>query len=246
MKNQYTASNTIVCLSGNFPEKRILSKVQKHFSRIIKKKPKEKAKVFEEQLTPRVILEERPTNQTHLCLGVRSYNLFHPSRYPQELLSAILGGMMSSRLFTEIRGKLGLAYYINTSFNLNPDTGYLVTQAGVDNNKVEKAIEAILKEYKKISEEKIPQAEIKKAKDYLKGKTTLLFEPSDAKASFYADQELLEKKIMTLKEIFKIVDRIKEEDIRKTAKDIFSPQRLNLALVGPFKEKKKFEKILKI
>jgi len=246
MKNQYTASNTLICLAGSFKGNSFLPKIKKYFSKITKKKPEEKAKVIEKQTNPQVILNQRPTNQTHLCLGVRSYNIFHPHRYTQELLAAILGGMMSSRLFTEIRGKLGLAYYVSTAIDSNPDTGYLMTQAGVDNTKVEKAICAILKEYQKISEKKVPFSEIKKAKDCLKGKTTLLLESSDAKASFYAAQELLEKKILTPKEIFKQIDKVTESEIRKVAKEIFQPQGLNLALVGPFKNKERFEKLLEM
>jgi predicted Zn-dependent peptidase len=152
--------------------------------------------------------------------------------------------MMSSRLFLEIREKLGIAYYVKTSAELNPDTGYLVTQAGIDNQKVDKAILTILKEYKKISQRGIPQTELKKAKDHIKGKMTLLLETSDALASFYAGQELLEKKILTPKEIFAKIDKVTVNDILKVARDIFRPKKLNLALIGPFKDKEKFKKLL--
>ncbi|TET84186.1 MAG: insulinase family protein, partial [Candidatus Nealsonbacteria bacterium] len=172
--------------------------------------------------------------------------IFHPQRYTLELLEIILGGMMSSRLFIELRDKLGIAYYVKTSAEADPDTGYLVTQAGVDNKNVKKAISTILKEYKRISQKRVPKNELKKAKDYIKGKTTLLLESSDAQASFYAGQELLEKKILTLKEIFKKIDKISQSDILKVAKDIFQPQKLNLAIIGPFKDKERFQKLLKL
>jgi len=202
--------------------------------------------VIEKQKKPQSLLYPKKTDQAHLALGVRAYNLFHPQRYTLELLEIILGGMMSSRLFVEIREKLGIAYYIKTNADVNPDTGYLVTLAGIDNKKVEKAISTILKEYKKISQKRVPKAELKKAKDYIKGKTALLLESSDAQASFYAGQELLEKKILTIEEIFKKIDKISQSDILKVAKDIFQPQKLNLALIGPFKDKEKFQKLLKI
>ena len=245
-EKQYVASNTIVSIAGNFNEPLAIKKVKEFFSKIKTTKPIKKPRVIEQQQKPNLLLHFRETDQTHLCLGVRAFDLFHPKRYVQDLLSVILGGMMSSRLFEKIRAELGIAYYINTNSEENPDTGFLFTQTGIDNKNVEKGILTILKEYKKISQEKVPVSELKKAKDYLKGKTTLLLESSDAQASFYTGQELLEKKILTPEEIFKKIDQVSQDDILKAAKDIFQPQKLNLALIGPFKDKKTFEKLLKI
>ena len=245
-EKQYVASNTIVSIAGNFNEPLAIKKVKEFFSKIKTTKPIKKPRVIEQQQKPNLLLHFRETDQTHLCLGVRAFDLFHPKRYVQDLLSVILGGMMSSRLFEKIRAELGIAYYINTNSEANPDTGFLFTQTGIDNKNVEKGILTILKEYKKISQERVPVSELKKAKDYLKGKTTLLLESSDAQASFYTGQELLEKKILTPEEIFKKIDQVSQDDILKAAKDIFQPQKLNLALIGPFKDKKTFEKLLKI
>jgi predicted Zn-dependent peptidase len=122
----------------------------------------------------------------------------------------------------------------------------LATSAGVDNSRVEKAIVNILKEYKKIAETKVSLAELKKAKDNLKGRLALSLESSDAKAFFYAGQELLEKKIITMEEIFKNIDKVSSSNILKVAKSIFRSERLNLALIGPFKDKDKFQKLLKL
>ena len=243
-QKQYVPENTIVTIAGNFKTKSVTGLVKKYFLKIKTEKPLKKPKVIEEQNKPRLLLEERKTDQSHLCLGVRGFNLFHPQRYAQEVLGIILGGMMSSRLFVEIRGKLGLAYYISTQTEEDPDTGFLVTQAGVDNQKAEKAILTILKEYRKMTQKKVSQSELKKAKDNIKGKMALLLESSDAQASFYAGQELLEKKILTPEKIYREVDKVNQSDILKVAKDIFQPQKLNLALIGPFKDKKKFEKLL--
>ena len=246
MKSQYVASNTIISVAGKIEENSVIKKIKKCFSKIKTTKPKKKAKILEEQEKPEALLRFRQTDQTHLCLGVRAFNLFHPKRYVQELLAVILGGMMSSRLFEEIRSKLGIAYYINTSSETNPDTGFLFTQAGLDNKNVEKGILTILKEYKKISQKMVSFSELKKAKDYLKGKTTLLLESSDAQASFYAGQELLEKKILTPKEIFAKINKVTQDDILEVAKEIFKPEKLNLALIGPFKDKERFQRLLKI
>ena len=243
---QYMAKNTIVCIAGKIDEGASIKKVKKYFSKIGKTAPIKKQKVFEKQLEPKTLLHYKKTDQTHLCLGVRGYNLFHPLRYSFEILETILGGMMSSRLFIEVREKLGMAYYIKTDVETNPDTGYLVTRAGVSNENVEKAILAILKEYKKISQRKISSLELKKAKDNIKGKLALLLETSDAFASFCAGQELLEKKILTPQEIFAKIDKITSNDILRVAKDIFKPEKLNLALIGPHRDKRKFQKLLKL
>ncbi len=246
MNSQYVAANTIVCVAGNVGSDLAVNKVKKYFSKIKENDSEKKQKVVERQSGPELIIQTRKTDQTHLCLGVRAYNLFHKDKYAQKLLSVILGGMMSSRLFVRVREKMGAAYYITTISDADPDTGCLFTQVGVDNRKVEKVISAVLDEYKKISKEKVSAQELKKVKSYIKGKAALLLESSDALASFFANQEILEGKIMGLKEIFKMIDRITASDILKVSKDIFQSQKLNLALIGPFKDKEKFKKILKI
>lgn len=244
MTKQYVASNTIIAIAGNFKEKSANSKVKKYFQKIKTTKPIQKPKVLEKQKKPNLLLHFRQTDQTHLCLGARAFNLFHPQKYTQSLLAVILGGMMSSRLFIKVRDNLGIAYYIKTDNEANPDTGFIFTQTGLDNKNVEKGISTILKEYKEISQKPVSKRELKKAKDYLKGKMTLLLEPSEAQASFYAEQELFEKRILTPNEIFKKIDDVKQKDILRLAKEIFRPEKLNLAIIGPFKNKEKFESIL--
>ena len=234
MKSQYVASNTIVCIAGRIGNTMAIKKVKKYFSKISTASFKPKPKVIERQTHPECLLHPRKTDQTHLCLGARGYALFHPQKYTQDVLGIILGGMMSSRLFMEVREKLGIAYYIKTGIESDPDTGYLVTQAGVDNKKVERAISAILKEYKKISQKKVSQEELKKAKNYIKGKMALLLESSDALASFYTTQELLKKEILTPKDIYAKIDKVSASDIMRVSQDIFQPRKLNLAIIGPF------------
>jgi len=246
MSSHYVAQNTIVCIAGNFPGTRAINEVKKSFAEIKNTKSGGKEKVVERQTRPELLVHFKETDQTHLCLGARGYNVFHPKRYAQDVLSIILGGMMSSRLFIEVRENLGLAYYVRTEAEANSDTGFLATRAGVDNKNVEKAITTILKEYRKIAHEKIADGELKKAKDYIKGKTALVLESSDDLASFYGVQELLEKKILTPKEIYAKIDKVSFHDVMAVAQDIFQEKNLNLALVGPFKDKSLFEKILKL
>ncbi len=122
----------------------------------------------------------------------------------------------------------------------------MVTQAGVANNRAGEAVAEILKEYKKIRDKKVGAAEIKKAKDNIKGGTRLSLETSDELASFVAGQEILKKEILTPEQFFAKIDKVTATDLSRVARDIFQPAKLNLALIGPFKEKEKFERLLKL
>lgn len=246
MRKQYVSPNTIVCVAGRIDDFPVEHKIKQYFSGINKSSPLQRIELKEEQSEPGILLSTRKTDQSHIYLGARAYNIFHPLKYAQKLLAIILGGMMSSRLFIKIREKMGAVYYIATESSADLDSGFLATRAGVDINKIEEVIPAILEEYIKISQEKVPAEELKKAKDYIKGKTALLLESSDAQASFYANQELLKNEILTPKDLFAELDKVTSEDINKVANDIFQPQKLNLAVIGPFEKKQRFRKILKM
>jgi predicted Zn-dependent peptidase len=247
LKNYYSSSNTIVVVAGNIDKINILkSKVQRYFKNINRVKPRSKKRVLETQEKPETSIHYKKTDQTHLYLGVRAYNIFDPRKYSLMLLSVILGGNMSSRLWILIREKEGLAYYIRALSHLYTDSGYLVTKAGIDNNRTDKAIEIILKEYKRMTQETIDDKELRKAKDFIKGTSILSMELSDAQASFYANQELLTNKILTLEQKFAKIEAVTANDIQRVAKNIFRPEKLNLALIGPFKDKQRFEKLLKL
>ena len=245
-KNHYSSKNTIICVAGNINQKLINRKIEGYFKNIKTNILKPKLQVIEKQKTPNTLIHFKKTDQTHLCLGVRGYNLFHPKRYVQEILTALLGGFMSSRLWVSIRERKGLGYYVRTISDFSTDTGYLTTSVGVDNKRVEETIKLILREYKDLKSKKINSKELQKAKDYLKGSSALSLESSDSKASFYATQDLLEEKILTLKQIYTKIDKVTADDILRVSKDIFQPKNLNLALIGPFKDKKRFKKLLKI
>lgn len=242
----YVANDTVVCIAGNFNEKKALRLARKYFSKMKKGMKPKYEKVIESQKLPEMILKNKNTDQTHLILGSRAYDYNHRDRFVLGLLSIILGGNMSSRLFTEVREKRGLAYQIRTSVDSFEDCGYVATQAGVNHDKLEVTIETILNEYRKISREKVSQKELQNAKEYIKGKSVMGFESSDEVAMFFVDQETKKKKIMTLPEIFKNIDKVTENDILRVAKDVFQNKKLNLAVIGPHKNEKKLKKILNL
>jgi predicted Zn-dependent peptidase len=244
----YSPSNVIVCVAGAITENDFQGKIKKYFGNEKGKSSEQKVAVKEFQKGPQLLLHYKKTDQTHFCMGVRAYNLFDKKRYALALLSIILGGNMSSRLFIKVRERNGLAYSIHTSTDNSTDTGYLVTQAGIDHKNLEKAITLILKEYKSLKDKKITQKELQKAKDYLKGAMSLSLDSSDSQASFYGMQELLEKNILTPEEKFKRIDEVVIEQIKEIAEDIFVSDKLNLAIIGPVEEKdsNRLKKLLKL
>ncbi len=243
-RKHYSSLNTVVCVAGNINAETVIGKIESYFKNINQESSSQKIKVKEEQEKPEILIYPKKTDQTHLCLGVRGYGLFHPQRYAQALLAIILGGNMSSRLFNSVRVKRGLAYYINTSSDNMTDTGYLVTQAGIDHKNLEKTVRLILEEYKFFKNRKVEKEELQKAKDYVKGTLSLSLDSSDSLASFYSTQEILEQKILTPEEKFKKIDEVSINDIKKVAEEIFRPEKLNLAIIGPLDGKDKFDKLL--
>ncbi len=243
--DHYRTQNAVICLAGKIG-KNIEEQISRYFDRLKKGEGTKKLPVRENQTQPATLVFDKKTDQAHLRLGVHAFDLFHQDRYALMVLSALLGGMMSSRLFISVREKKGLAYYIRTATENYTDSGFLVTQAGVANNKVAEAIEAILLEYRKIRDEKIPAPEITKAKDCLLGGLKLSLETSDEIAAWLATQEILKNEILTIKQISGKIEEVTNQDLQRVARDIFQPEKLNLALIGPFKEKEKFEKLLKI
>lgn len=247
-KSHYSPSNVIVCVAGAVDEKEVQEKIKNYFKETKKGEVDKKIAVKEKQSEPQILLHYKKTDQTHFCLGVRAYDLFDKRKYALALLSIILGGNMSSRLFIKVRERNGLAYSIHTSTDNSTDTGYLVTQAGIDHKNLEKAMTLILREYKDLRDKKITTKELQKAKDYLRGATSLSLDSSDSQASFYGMQELLEKNMFTPEEKFQKIEEVTVDDIKEVAEDIFQPEKLNLAVIGPFEEKdsKRLKNLLKL
>jgi len=245
-ERQYVASNTVVIVTGNIDEEETAGEVIEYFKSIKEDGYMPKSPIRETQDKPASLVHYKKTDQTHLCLGVRSYGLNSEDYFILEVLASILGGGMSSRLFTEVREKRGLAYYIHCSSKNYTDTGYLLVQAGVGNDKVNESIKVILDEFCKMKNKKVPNNELTKAKEYIKGKLLLSLESSSAVAFWLGYQEILKRKILTVNQTFERIDKVTSEDIQRVANDIFQDNKLNLALIGPFKDGEKFNKILRV
>lgn len=239
--SHYSASNTVISVAGSSEFEKVENIAGKYLGNTTRQEqsgskeeaPISKKEVVETQKRPQTLSFKKNTQQTHLGVGVRGYNLFHKYRYAQALLATILGGNMSSRLFQKIREERGLAYYVRTTAEANPDTGFIVTLAGVDNKKISKTVSLILDEYKKVRDEGIKDEELRMAKDYMKGKILLSLEGSDEISSFYGVQELIEEEIVSPQEKIERLEKVTSQDIKEAAQHIFKNEGLNLVQIGP-------------
>ena len=244
MKRFYLAEDTVVCVAGKFDQKKVIAALKKHFAGVPKGNKPVCKKIVEKQKEPVVTIKYKKTDQTHLVLGARAYHQDHKDRYALSLMGIILGGNMSSRLFIEVRERRGLAYSVHTDFDAYEDCGYVATQAGVEHVNLAKTVEVIMKEYARIATERVSEKELQMAKDFIKGKSVMGLEASDEVALYFIDQEIKRKKIVTIEELFARIDAVTAADIQRVAKDIFVAGKMNMAIIGPHKNKVKLEKLL--
>ena len=191
-----------------------------------------------------VLLHTKQSEQAHLVLGVRAYPIGHPDRYALQLLSVVLGGGMSSRLFTEVRERRGLAYYVHAASGAYTDAGTLYTGAGVDVSRIDEAISTIVGELRKIATEPVPSDELEKARGYAKGRFVLRLESPQAVVQFGLRREVLEHEIEEPDDVLRELDAVTAEDIQRVGGDLLDGKRLYLAIVGPFDDPARFEKLL--
>jgi predicted Zn-dependent peptidase len=193
---------------------------------------------------PRVKVHTKQSDQAHVCLGVRSYPLEHPDRYVLQLLATVLGGGMSSRLFTEVRERRGLAYYVYGLNHSYTDAGSLYSQAGVDIGRIDEAVCTIVDELRRIADEPVPEDELEKARNFAKGRFVLQLESPQGTIMYGLRREVLEGEAVEPAEVLAELDRVTAEDLKRVAHDVIGSDGINLALIGPFDDAERFEKLL--
>ncbi len=193
---------------------------------------------------PRVKVHRKESDQAHLCLGVPSYPLTHPDRYVLHVLAMVLGGGMSSRLFTEVRERRGLAYYVFGVNHSYTDAGTLYSQAGVDLKRIDDAVSTIAGELKKIADELVPSDELEKARSFSKGRFVLQTESPQGMLQFGLRREVLEGGAVEPQEVLDGLDAVTAEDVQRVAQDVIARNGLALAVIGPFEDSERFEKLI--
>ncbi|MFL6030930.1 MAG: M16 family metallopeptidase, partial [Gaiellaceae bacterium] len=191
-----------------------------------------------------VKVHTKASDQAHICLGVHSYPLEHPDRYILQVLSTVLGGGMSSRLFTEVRERRGLAYYVYGLNHSYTDAGSLYAQAGVDINRIDDAVTTIAAELQKIANDAVPSDELEKAKSFAKGRFVLQLETSQGLIMFGLRREVLESQTPDPEQILTEIEKVTVEDVQRVARELIEQRGVNLAVIGPFDDPTRFEKLL--
>jgi predicted Zn-dependent peptidase len=245
-KTQYSAGNIFLVVAGDISPEEGQKLAGKYFGEQKNTEYKGRENITEAQEEPAVKAVNKDTDQVNFSLGVRSYGAGDPKNYALKVLSSLLGGSMSSRLFTEVREKQGLAYYIKTQTETFTDGGYLTARAGVPVEKLEQAVKTVLNEYRKLTAEKPEERELRRTKDMIRGRSVISLESSDHVSLWYAENMVLEDKVLTPEEFLSKIDRVTAEDVREVAEDIFKENNLNLAVIGPNNNEENLKEILKL
>lgn len=235
----YAAHNTVVCVVGNFSEKKVLQKIKNDFIGMSAGEKPMHEFFVRAQAEPATMIKDKKTDQTHFVLGVHTGGFEHKDRYVVSVLANILGGGMSSRLWEEVREKRGLAYTVHAFTEFYPETGYLGVKAGVEHEKLIETLQIIIKELKKIAKFGVTQEEFDRARSGYEGRIAYSMETSDAIAMNFAEQEATRDEIIVPEESLRRIKKVTREDIQRVAKEIFVDAGLNCAIIGPHKVREK-------
>lgn len=232
----YNGANTVVVVSGTIDETKVKDDITRMFGKAKEGVKTEHVGVVENQTAPMVRVEKKETDQTHLILGVRSFNRFDPRMPALKVLSSVLDGGMSARLFQKMREELGICYYVRAGIDSQKTHGTFSISAGVDNLRVGIAVTALLEELKKIRDIKVSDDELERTKKHMIGSMYTGLETSQSWASFYGMREISDLGIKAPEEFEKEIMKVTAEDIINVAKDIIIDSGLNLAVVGKVTE----------
>jgi predicted Zn-dependent peptidase len=242
---KYVSKNTYVVLAGDLTPETV-SQVEKLFSNIRVGERPQKDVVDDTQNTPQVSIFQKNTDQSHMMYGFRTFDVHNKDRYTAAVISTILGGYMSSRLFSEIREKRGLAYYVKASSDHFDDAGYLAVNAGIRNDKIFEAINIVSTEFTKLKTTPVDEVELSKAKENMKGKMVMGLEGSDDVAEIIAMTEMMTAEKFDLEEELRNIDLVTSNKILDFMNQYCTNERLNLAVIGDYKDDQQFIDLLKV
>ena len=241
MNEHYHPNRSILVISGGIEKHldRLKSKIESTFGGWKMGSDITRKHTVLTQSKPQIYIHNKKTEQSHVCLGFTAFSYNDKRRYTLSVLSALLGGGMSSRMFIQVRERLGLCYYISTGQELYEDVGHIVTQAGVKNDiaTMKKALRAMYVQYMSLAHGEVTAEELTRAKELMKGRLILSLEDSHSVASFIAGQVLARGKYLTPEQVLKNIDKVTAEDITNVAKELFTPEHMTIAAIGPHTSK---------
>src|SRR5919201_6588331 len=229
-RNVYTAPNIIIAAVGNVEHQQVRELVEAAFGTV----SSENIDVSQAppRVEPRIIIRNKELEQSHVCLGTSSYQQDHEDRYSSYVLNTVLGGSMSSRLFQNVREKRGLAYAVFTGLSAYRDAGSMTIYAGCANDAVGELIDVVIGELRRLKDEPLPDSELRRAKDHLKGSLMLNLESTSSRMSHVARQEIYFDRQFGLDETLEGVERVSSDDVRRVARDLFTNGSLSATVLG--------------
>jgi predicted Zn-dependent peptidase len=245
LQEQYLPGNTVVAIAGNIQHDDAVEAVSRVSGEWSKQQVHPEFLPYQEQPNPRLKIERKDTEQAHLSLALPGIHLLHPQRFVLNLLNVILGEGMSSRLFTEIRDRLGLAYSIHSYIDHLLDSGSITIQAGVEPENLPVTIKAILEQLDQLKKD-IPEPELVKAKEFAKGNLLMRLENTRSVAGWMGGQEVLTGRILTVEQVLSIIDAVTIDELKQAAQEYFIGEKLRLAVVGPTSDEVRLEELLKL
>ncbi len=246
LKRHYMPSDIVVSVAGGIKHQEAVAAVNQALGGWSGRAKLPVYKPYKEHIGRRLCVEPREIEQAHMCLALPGLSLFHPQRFVLDLLNIVLGEGMSSRLFCEVRDRLGLAYSINSFVEHFADTGSITIYAGVKPENLPVTIRVILEQLSRLKEEVVFEPELSKAKELAKGRLLLRMEDSRSVAGWVGGQEILTGQILDIDQVLAIVDDITADGIQKLARELMVADRLRLAVVGPVSEDESLAELLKI
>jgi predicted Zn-dependent peptidase len=226
----YTARNLIVSAVGNLEHAHVRDLVAERFGSLAP--ADDMAPDEPPQVVPKVLVRSKELEQSHLCLGVSSYPQNHDDRYSSYVLNTLLGGSMSSRLFQNVREKRGLAYAVFSGLSAYRDAGNFTVYAGCSNEAVSEVIDLVVEELRAVRQAPVPDAELRRAKDHLKGSLMLSLENTASRMSHIARQEIYFDRQFGLDETLQGIERVTSAEVQRVATDLFRNASVSATVLG--------------
>ena len=245
LNTRYTPANTVITVTGNVQHQEVIDVIARLLAGWKNTSSLSPYLPYLESTGERLRIEKRDTEQAHLCLSLPGISLVHPRRFQLDILNVLLGEGMSSRLFSEIRDKMGLAYSISSYVEHFLDTGSLTVAASVEPKNLNKTVTAVLEQMEQLKAN-IPETEMRKAREISKGRLLLRMEDSRNVAGWLGGQEMLIGRVLTLDEVIAIIDSITAEQVQDIARELISTSKSRLAVVGPIKDLQPLKQLLQI
>jgi predicted Zn-dependent peptidase len=228
---RFSPGNMIICAAGHLVHEQFVKLAKQHFAQM--QPVKNGFHSSQPKIVPRIIMRNKKAlEQVQICVGVPSHPIAHEKRNASYILNTVLGGGMSSRLFQKIRERQGLVYAIYSDLNPYRDTGCLSVYAGTSRESASKVVQSVVSEFRNLKSEPIPQDELRRAKDQLKGSLMLSLESSTARMSNLARQEMYFDHFISMDELLKKIESVTAEQLQELASEFFHTESIAVTVLG--------------